>query len=98
MALTLYQYFGIKKDVEIIFATPKASPSQIKTLKELVIDVKEMFNNLDFNYDFKFYANENFYTSIYKPVYEHIEEIADTSELFIRSAKLINLMNHFRLS
>jgi hypothetical protein len=95
-ALTLYQYFGIKKDVEIIFATPKTSPSQINILKELAINVKEIFNNHGFNYDFKFYGNNDFYTSIYKPVYEHIEEIADTSELFIRSAKLIDIVNSFK--
>lgn len=91
-ALTLYQYFGIKT-AEIVFATPKTTnENHANKLKETAINVSKIFNDLGFNFDFKMYTNQDFQEFIHQPLINKINEISDTSELFIRSIKLLNLL------
>lgn len=44
-----------------------------------------------FSYDFKLFANDNFYKDILDPLVLASSAISDTSELFMRSFQLINL-------
>jgi hypothetical protein len=90
-ALTIYQYFGIK-DADIIFATPKTTNLvHYNRLKETATNVKNIFDELGFNFQFKLYSNEDFENEILLPLYLKVDKIADSSELFIRSLKLSNL-------
>ncbi len=91
-ALSIYQYLGTK-DGEIIFASPKAPFKHLEVLKKTAIDVHNTFEQLGFNYDFKIYCNDDFNDVILHPICTDINKISDTSELFIRSLKLINLFD-----
>lgn len=92
-ALTIYQYFGIKR-AEIIFATPKTtSLIHSDKLKETAININNVFNELGFSFQFKLYCNEDFNTIILNPLINDINKISDSSDLFIRSIKLSNIFN-----
>jgi hypothetical protein len=91
-ALTIYQYLGTKEG-EIIFATPKVLKSHIEKLKQVAVDVQTKFKELGFEYEFRLFCNEDFISNIFKPVEEASIGVADISELFIRSIKLVKLMD-----
>ena len=86
----LIGYFGMKVG-EIIFASPKVSPKPYKLLNEAIQDINQMMQKQGFQFVFKFYANEEFTTHIINPVVQVSHQVADTSELFMRSIKLYNL-------
>nr|WP_322622903.1 hypothetical protein [uncultured Flavobacterium sp.] len=91
-AITIHQYFGLKEG-EIIFASPKTAEKHFDNVKKNALHLKEIFNSLGFNYDFKIYCNKDFEEFIYNRLINHVNDISDTSELFIRSLKLINMFN-----
>lgn len=93
-ALTLYLYFGIDTG-EIIFITPYVKEKHKKELQDLSIDLKEIFKKHNINYEFKLYCNEDFYEKVYYELYKLKDEISNTSELFMRSLKLIELTKRF---
>lgn len=96
MALTIYQYFGVKEAV-IIFASPKTLQSHVELIKQTAVDVTVLFKELGFNFEFKLYCNEDFENNIFKPVCNILDEVSDTSELFLRSLKLANLFNPIKI-
>jgi len=93
-ALTLYRYLGAK-DAVIIFATPVVLKSHVDIFKEATATVEANFKKLGFNFEFRIYCNEDFYSEIYSKVLTTSQELTDTSELFSRSLKMVNLMNLF---
>src|SRR5690606_13118235 len=55
---------------------------------------KKVFEALGFGYDFKMYCNEDFQTFIFEPICNNVNKISDTSELFLRSLKLVNIFTN----
>lgn len=96
-ALTLYQYFGIKSAV-VVFATPHVLKSHVNKLAEATSLVETEFKKLGFDFEFRFYCNESFYAEIYTNVIMSSQDVSDTTELFSRSLKMVNLMNSFKNS
>lgn len=88
-ALTLYQYFGVNSG-EIIFVTPYIARYS-EELKGLSEDLKRIFSEHNINFEFKLYCNEDFYEKVYFELYKMKDEISNSSELFMRSLKLIEL-------
>jgi hypothetical protein len=80
------------KEAELYFISPKISKSLLEVLNPLVISLNESFKEIN-DIDFKFYliCNGEFEKRILKKVIIESNSISDTSELFMRSIKLIKL-------
>ncbi|MBQ9788400.1 MAG: hypothetical protein IJW31_02210 [Lentisphaeria bacterium] len=91
-ALVLYCYFGVK-EADVIFASPKIGNSMINDLEISIKTLQNFFNNAEFGFKFQFklYANENFKKEIMDNILKIQDDIADTSELFLRSIQLCQL-------
>lgn len=87
--LVMQSYFNEYDKFNSLFVTPKVNPSYEKPIKELL----EKANNLigDETIHIDFISNEAFYDKIFDPVKYSINTENDTSELFSRSLKLLNL-------
>ena len=88
--MCLYGYFG-SDEGEIIFATPKVNKSIVDVLYPYLQDVRNIFDELYFNYEVRFIANEDFAEKILEPVIASSSLVADTSELFMRSIQMYNM-------
>lgn len=88
--LALLSYFPGKK-YEVWFVTPKASPGTDKLVSESVQGVAGMENLLGVN--FRYVSNNDFFTEIVLPTLESTKGESDTNELFVRSAKLLDLFD-----
>ena len=95
-ALTVYQSFGVKHNVEIVFATPYALSGHVEILKNATSEVENAFRKEGFNYSFKFICNETFHDEIYQNVKLASQEFADSTELFVRGIKMASLMERFQ--
>lgn len=89
-AFILYYFFNVKNG-EIIFASPKINPSIYAKLLGQITQLKIFMTAEGFSYNFKLFANDNFYKDILDPLVLASSAISDTSELFMRSFQLINL-------
>ncbi|SDC96526.1 hypothetical protein [Williamwhitmania taraxaci] len=95
-ALSINQSFGVKNNVEIIFATPYVLNGHVEILKKATSDVENAFKEEGFNYTFRFICNEAFRGEIYDNVKNVCQDYSDSTELFVRSLKLVNLMERFK--
>lgn len=75
---------------EIIFASPKVNPATNETIRNYFSVLDRDFSNNE-KVNFKYIANEEFKNSILIPTLKASSEDADTSELFIRSSKLLDI-------
>ncbi len=92
-AVTLVGFFDTKK-ADIIFATPKIHTSKLILLEEMISDLNEFFNmEFQTEFNFRLISNESFKEDIFDPVINLSGNVADTSELFMRSLQLYNLFN-----
>jgi hypothetical protein len=87
-AMNVYGYYD-RKDAEIIFATPKASPKLLNKLQQSINDLQSLTKKLGYNFDFKIIVNDDFFSQILEPIIAIIDDIKDTNELFIRSCKML---------
>lgn len=85
-ALILWAYFDTKEG-NIIFACPKINNADYNKIEERMKQIQSFMDNKKFNYNFYLYANENF-EQIVKDVVDLSKDVADTSELFLRSCQL----------
>ena len=89
-ALCLYGYFNIASG-EIIFASPKINPTIEKELTPLFEELTHFFKQLGLEFTALLYCNDSFYSDIIEPVLSKGTNIADTSELFLRSIQLYQM-------
>lgn len=85
----LQTYFNDFNKFSAIFITPKANPATEKPIRELIEEANKLIN--DEMISVNFISNESFFSSIVDPLINNINEDNDTSELFIRSIKLLQL-------
>ena len=91
MAVTIYGYFNLK-DPHIIFASPKINNSIFTELSNHVSDINDFINNnWSLNFKFELICNDSFDDRILSSVKVMASEVADTSELFMRSLQLLNM-------
>ena len=86
--LTLRQYFP-KYKYEIVFCSPKVNSATENFLHDYFELLKTEFS--DESTSFLYFANEDFYTQILDRVIDTTKAEADSSELFVRAVKLLNL-------
>lgn len=87
-AMIIYGYYD-RKDAEIIFATPKTTNTVFNAIQQSVNDLQLLTNSLGYNFTFRIIVNDDFFNDIVVPVVNNISVINDTSELFVRSCKLL---------
>ena len=98
-ALCMYAYFS-DKDTEIIFATPKIiNKDDLEKLEIYIKELNEVVNGVrgDYKFNFRFLFEKLFKETILKEVLNIIGAIKGTDELFIRSCKLLNLFDDYKI-
>lgn len=95
-AMCVYGYFGLHTGT-IIFTSPKINQSIEHDLMDCIDDIKLVLKDLGINYEILIIGNSNFSESILEPVLNVLGDVADTSELFMRSLQLYNLFAEKKL-
>jgi hypothetical protein len=85
----LLTYFSDFDKFNAYFITPKANPAIEESIRELIRKANELID--DKMISVEIICNEEFFSSIVDPIIEKIDDDNDTSELFIRSIKLLQL-------
>ncbi len=89
-AFCLYGYFGAK-EAEIVFASPEIKPAVLEELLPMIDYINAYFKSKGFGFEFRIICNEEFKTLVVDPVLALGGDVADTSELFMRSYQLIRM-------
>ena len=89
--LVLQHYFQEIPNQEVIFISPKINPGPLGVLEPEMERVSNFIKNQYIPCDIHLIANENFKEDILEPISLLSNNIADTSELFVRSIQLANL-------
>lgn len=87
--MMLLRYFP-DRDYEIIFASPKVREETEKSIIPKFDGLKKLFSNEKVK--FKYISNDVFSKEILKETIDNSKEDSDTNELFMRSYKLIQLL------
>lgn len=85
----LQTYFSDFDKFNSYFVTPKANPSTENPIRELIEEANKLIDNEMISVNF--ISNEDFFNSIVDLTINNIDDDNDTSELFLRSIKLIQL-------
>lgn len=92
-ALVVYNQFDTKTG-RLIFACPKINnPDMINAIKDRLSKMTTKFKKFRFDFHFELICNQDFQTQILNEVLKKSKEIKDTSELFVRSLKMIGLFD-----
>lgn len=91
-AMCFFCYFGTNKG-NVLFLSPKIQPGGIGILDPAIKKLNELFAENGFLFQTKIYYGDSFNTEIIKPVIEIIDEVHDSSELFLRSLQMLNLFD-----
>lgn len=86
-AIGIYCYMNAREGI-ISFATPKVTQSYIAQIAPAFESVEAFFREKGFNFTFKLLINERFLSDVLMPVSVLVDEVSDTSELFLRSIQL----------
>lgn len=90
-AMCILGYFGYI-DADIIFASPKINPAVEKELTAAIDDMNNTLSEVNLNYKIRIIANDDFKEHIFSPLLMVLNDVADTSELFMRSLQLYMLI------
>lgn len=91
MAITLHGYFD-SNDAKVIFASPKINHSVYEPLMDAVEKLKRIFkNNFELSFDFQVISNESFKSRLIDQLDMASKEVADTSELYMRSIQMYKM-------
>lgn len=91
--LTLDIYFDNTYAKEVIFATPKINPQEYEKLSKRIDEINEFLENKKQGTKISFISNIDFENKILNPILTLSDNVADTSELFLRSYQLTQLFN-----
>lgn len=89
-ALCLMGYMNTQK-AEIIFASPKIIPSVQEALKPCIELVNQVFKQNKLGFHVRLICNSDFQTMVLDPILLLSGNVADTSELFLRSYQMYSL-------
>ena len=91
-AMCIYGYYNTSK-AEVIFASPKISEKLKKKLDAAVEMLQEQTNQMGLNFHFQIIGNSDFKEIVLDPVLKLGDDVADTTELFLRSNQLVALFS-----
>ena len=86
------QAFGLGGRVHVYFISPKVNPATALELDEAFADLRITYPDIDW----RLYMNESFGTEILDRTLGATATVSDTSELFSRAARLIDVGNTVR--
>lgn len=89
-AMCVYGYFGLTSG-SIVFASPKINPAVYNDLQKALPEMEEVLKASQMPFDVRIICNEDFKNKILEPVLNIVGDVADTSELFMRSLQMVNL-------
>lgn len=89
-ALCLYGYINTKEG-EVLFASPKINRSVMNDVIPCVEELNRLFASMGFSYKARVVANDEFNQEILQPVLGLSSDVADTSELFLRSYQMLKM-------
>ena len=89
-AMCIYGYLD-SKDAEIYFASPKIYNSTLELLVPCFEDMQNLMNTLGFSFRFGVFANTDFQEQVLNPILQLSHDVVDTSELFLRSYRLLQM-------
>lgn len=89
-AMCLHGYFGPIVGT-ILFASPKVTPSIYSLLMGCIADINQVIMDSGLNFTVRILVNDDFREKILEPVIGVLGNVADTSELFLRSLQMYNL-------
>jgi len=89
-AMCLYRYFD-GTPAEIFFASPKIQRSTMQILEPFIAQIQDFFQAYNLPYTAALAANDSFDKAILSPVLSTSKQVADTSELFMRSYQLCQM-------
>lgn len=92
IALSIYASFGTQ-NAEIIFASPKIRGKDYSILQKDIKSAQQLLNQNGINYTFTLIANESFNLELIA-LLDKTKQVSDTTELFLRSYKLINMFEN----
>lgn len=90
-AYLIWEIYFSEYSCEIIFASPKVNRSPNRLLNECFSKLKEYDFYEKEKVEFKYFANEEFKNEILLKTLRTLKSDSDTSELFLRSAKLLKI-------
>ncbi len=90
-AMCLHGYMGLGAGT-IVFASPKINPTVYTDLMRCIEDVERILLEARLQYHVRIIANEDFRETILEPILNVLDEVADTSELFMQSLQMYNLL------
>ena len=91
-AMCIWGYLNTKA-AEIVFASPKIMPSIMKDLEPCIVDINTIFKNCGFEFKARIIANQNFNEMVLQPILIVSDDVADTSELFLRAYQMFNMFS-----
>lgn len=83
---------------EVIFATPKLNRSVSEILMPSLEELNDFLWAEDLKFNCRVIANEGFKKKIFDGVNEVAGDVADTSELFMRSLQMVNLLSSSKIT
>lgn len=89
--LILQQYFADIKHHKILFVSPKINPEPLSVLDSAIEKIIRFFEKEAISCGIKLISNNDFNTEILTKITHLSKNVADTSELFLRSIQLVNL-------
>lgn len=91
-AFCLYGFMDTKVG-EIVFASPKVNPAVLIPLQPCIEEANTLLKESGFDFTVSLLANDTFNQEILQPVLALSSEVADTSELFLRSYQMWNMFD-----
>ena len=85
MVLNVYQPPTVK--LQVYFVSPKVNPGVRQPLEDIFGALRAEYQNIEWN----LFLNEDFTEQVLRPTLEKSDAVADTSELFVRSWKLLDV-------
>ena len=89
-ALCLVNYINYQR-ARVIFASPKIGKNIMSDLEPCIKDLNEIFKSEGIDIECQVIANADFYQEILAPTVAESFEVADTSELFLRSYQMLRM-------
>lgn len=89
-AMCVYGYFDVDYGT-IISTSPKINPSVEHDLLNCLNDINQILNEAGLNFKIRIIGNSDFAEKILEPMLNVLGDVADTSELFMRSLQMYNL-------
>ncbi|MEO1927247.1 MAG: hypothetical protein ABGX26_00970 [Nautiliaceae bacterium] len=92
--LLIFELYFSSYEKNIFFVTPKVTPKELENIKLRLNEIKYFVEKEDLNISFEFIYNSSFKDKILNELIKFSNDIADTSELFLRSYQLLNLFDN----